>query len=133
MRAKRLVVMTVGVAFAAACGNNGATGVTTPGPIEYCTAVAPIALWITVRDSVTGRALADSASGTFQVDTTTGPLVRADSLDLIGGNKVGTYSVTVQRAGYKTWTMSGISATQTSACGGVEPVKLTAAQQRQVP
>jgi hypothetical protein len=131
MRAKKLVVMTAGAAFAAACAKDGTNGVTNPGPIEYCTAVAPIALWITVRDAVTGRALADSASGTFQVDTTTGPLVRADSLDLIGGNRAGTYSVTVQRPGYQTWTMLGVRATQTSACGGVEPVKLTAALQRQ--
>lgn len=129
MRTKKLAVMAACTAFAAACAKSG-SGVTT-GPIEYCTAVAPVALRITVQDSVTGRTLADSASGTFRVDATTGPLVRADSLDLIGGNRVGTYSVTVQRPGYHTWTMLGVRATQTNACGGVEPVKLTAELQRQ--
>lgn len=131
MYLKRIIAIAAGMAIAAGCGRNN--GVTSPPPIAYCSAVRPIALSIAVKDSVTGRALADSASGTFQVDTIAGALVRADSVNLEGGSTVGTYSVSVQRPGYKSWTMFGISATQTNACGGVEPVKLTAALQRTGP
>jgi hypothetical protein len=127
MRINILLVLAGGSAFAAACGrNDGATG---PGPIDYCTATAPIAISIAVRDSASGRALADSASGTVRLGTATDTLFHADSLTLFGGRQTGTYDVTVQRAGYRTWTRLGVPATQTNACRSVATVKLNAGLQ----
>ncbi len=128
MGVKNLIVLAGGLTFAAACARSNATGVT--GPIAYCTAVAPIALSITVRDSTSGRALADSASGSFHVAATPDTLLHADSLTLIGGRETGSYDVTVQRPGYRAWTKSGISATKTNSCGGVQAVQLTAMLQQ---
>ena len=124
MRINILLALAGGAAFAAACGRND--GVTA---IAYCTATAPIAISITVRDSASGRALADSASGTVRLGAVTDTLLHADSLTLIGGRQTGSYDVTVQRAGYRTWTRLGVQATQPNACGGVETVKLIAGLQ----
>src|ERR1039457_635355 len=124
MRIDRLLALAGGIAFAAACGRYD--GVTNPGPLAYCTATAPIAISIAVRDSASGRALADSASGTVRLGTVTDTLLHVDSLTLIGGRQTGTYDVTVQRSGYRTWTRLGVPATQTNACGSVETVQLIA-------
>ncbi|MFI5243037.1 MAG: hypothetical protein ACHQRL_08515 [Gemmatimonadales bacterium] len=128
MNAKNMIALAGGLTLSAACAKSGASDLT--GPVAYCTAVAPIALVVTVRDSVSGRALADSASGSFRVSATTDTLLHLDSLTLIGGRDKGTYDVTVQRAGYRTWTRSGISAMKTTTCGGVAPVALAAMLQR---
>jgi hypothetical protein len=130
MRLKTVIALTVTIATAAACGKSDASHATGPVPLEYCSAVAPVALAITVRDSISGQALADSASGSFRVDALSDTLIHVDSLQLYGGRQTGTYDVTVQRSGYKTWTRLGVVSTKTSACGGVEPVQLTAAMQR---
>jgi hypothetical protein len=122
----RLFALAGAVASAVVCAAACGRYVTGPGPVAYCTAVAPIAISITVRDSVTGRALADSASGTARLGTATDTLLHVDSLTLIGGRQIGTYDVTVQRAGFRTWTRAGVAATQTNACGGVQTVMLLA-------
>jgi len=124
MRISGLLALAGGVVCAAACGRTD--GVTNPGPVAYCTAVAPVAISITVRDSASGRALADSASGTARLGTVTDTLLHLDSLTLIGGRQMGTYDVMVQRAGFRTWTRTGVPATQANACGGVQTVKLIA-------
>jgi hypothetical protein len=130
MQLKAVIALTVAVATAAACGKRDASDVAGPVPVAYCSAVAPVALAITVRDSISGKALADSASGSFRVDALSDTLFHVDSLQLYGGRQTGTYDVTVQRSGYKTWTKLGVVSTKTSVCGGVEPVQLTAAMQR---
>ena len=123
MRINRLLGLAGGVAFAAACGRNENTNT---GPVVYCTATAPVAISITVRDSASGRALADSASGTARLGTVTDTLLHVDSLTLIGGRQTGTYDVAVLRTGYRTWTRLGVPATHTNVCGGVETVNLLA-------
>lgn len=111
-------------ALAAASCSHGA-GATT-GPVAYCSATRPIAVSIAVRDSVSGRALADSATGTAQAADAPEPLVRVDSLTMWGGDQLGTYAVTVDRTGYRTWTQSGVAVTQTGACGNPVTVSLVA-------
>lgn len=95
-------------------------------PIAYCSAVAPIAIIVEVRDSVSLAPKADIAGGTVQAGTYVDTL-RLDSpssqLYLRGGQKVGTYVVTVQRPGYHTWTRGGVAATQTGSCGS--PIAVT--------
>ena len=115
------------LALLVACGKEKSV---TTGPIAYCTAVQTFAVSISVRDSITGRALADSAIGTFHVEALTDPLFRMDSLTLAGGRQTGTYSVSVQHAGYQTWTMAGITASKTNECGSVVTVPVTAKLQR---
>jgi hypothetical protein len=130
MPVNRILVAVAVIAIVASCARDDNGGMLSSVPNAACSATRPIALAITVRDSISGRALADSASGSFRVDAITDTLMRYDSLTLIGGPIVGSYDVTVQRPGYRTWTAFGISATQTRECGGVAPVKLTAPLQR---
>jgi hypothetical protein len=126
----RMSALAATIAIAAACGkNDGSQLLGTPD--GACSATESYAVRIAVRDSISGRALADSASGHFTVDATTDTLFHWDSLTLAGGLMVGSYDVTVQRPGYKTWTKLGISATKTTPpCGSVESVNVTAALQK---
>jgi hypothetical protein len=125
MRFDRLLAMVGGIVVAAACGREASTA----GPNGACSAVAPIAIALTVRDSVSGRALADSATGTAQLGTVIDTLMHADSLMLWGGRQPGIYDVAVQRPRYRTWTRHGVDASQTGTCGNPVTVKLTAALQ----
>jgi hypothetical protein len=119
------VLATAATLLASACGR-GTAGGTITNPIAFCTATTPIAIKVDVRDSVSGRALADSASGTLRAGATTDTLVRQDSLTLAGGRQVGTYDISIQRPGYRGWTRLGVAATQTGVCGGVLPVDVSA-------
>ncbi len=56
-----------------------------------------------------------------------------DSLKMSGGSALGTYLVTVERAGYVTWTMSDVHVTQSGICGNVLPVELSAGLQPATP
>lgn len=79
-----------------------------------------------MQDSISGRAIADAAQGTLQRGTTVDTLAHVDSLTLDGGQSLGTYSVTVDRAGYRTWTQSNVAVSNTGPCGNVQPVTLNA-------
>lgn len=109
------------LAFAAACGNPQAP------VIASCTGTRPIAVKVTVLDSISGASVADGAQGIARVG------VEVDSLRLSspppvleGGTKLGTYDVTVDHPGYREWTRSGIVVSQQGACGNPVPVALVA-------
>jgi hypothetical protein len=98
------------------------------GPVAYCTATRPIAIIVSVRDSITLAARADSATGTVQSGTyvDTLRLYSPGNTTLFGGTQLGTYAVTVQRAGYHTWTRSGVQVNQTGSCGNPVTVSVDA-------
>jgi hypothetical protein len=108
------------VLFASACSDQG--------PNMACTATRSIAIEVSVTDSITGQNLADSATGLVQAGSYSDSLVAYNSpaTVLLGGNQLGTYTVTVSRPGYATWSRSGIAVSQKSACGSVLPVHLDA-------
>jgi hypothetical protein len=81
---------------------------------------------VDVRDSVSLQAIAVGSSGTIQLGTVTDTLLHLDSLTLFGGTELGTYGVTVQHAGYRTWARTGVKVTQTGDCGSPVPAHLTA-------
>lgn len=103
----------------------------TTGPVAYCSAVRPIAVVVTVRDSLSGRALADSATGTLQLAGAAEPMVHADSLTLFGGEQLGVYDVSVERPGYREWTRAAVAVTKIGACGSPVPVTISASLQAQ--
>src|SRR5678816_946529 len=92
------LAVTAAAAALASCGGDGATS-----PLFYCTSTRPIAISISVRDSVTQEAVADSATGMLFSVHGTETLLRADTLTLFGGMSLGAYDVAVQRPGYRTW------------------------------
>ena len=120
-RALRVCMLLVAVAGAMGCSSSY-DGV---APVAYCSATRPIAVIVSVRDSVTLVAKADSATGTVQsgayVDTLR--LYAPGTTDLFGGGQLGTYAVTVQRPGYHPWTRSGVQVSETGPCGN--PVSVT--------
>lgn len=95
-------------------------------PIGFCTAVPSIAVEVTVRDSLSGAVLADSAFGIAATPTYQDSLRQISDSVLLGGNQLGTYSVTVHRPAYADWVKSGVRVTRTSECGSVIPVELEA-------
>lgn len=112
------VIAFVAVAIAA-CSSS------TP-PVGFCTAPPSIAIEVTVRDSVSGAVLADSAFGTVVTPTYQDSLRPINDSLLRGGTQLGTYSVTVHRPSYADWVKSGVRVTRTSECGNVVPVELQA-------
>ena len=102
-------------------------------PTGWCLATRPIAVIIAVNDSVSGVSVADSARGVAQVGA------EVDSLRLftppprlLGGTKLGTYQVIINRPGYREWSRSGVVVSQQGACGNPIPVQLVALFQRSV-
>ncbi|MFI5310359.1 MAG: hypothetical protein ACHQQ3_03935 [Gemmatimonadales bacterium] len=126
LRRSSSILATVASLLASACGGGAAASGPITTPNGFCTATAPVAIEVIVRDSVSGRALADSASGTLRAGTVTDTLVRRDSLTLFGGRQVGIYDISIQRPGYRGWTRLGVASTQTGVCGGVTPVTVSA-------
>lgn len=102
-------------------------------PSGLCLSSGPIAVIITVRDSLSGKALADSATGTLEVAGVDEMLQAVDSLRMIGGDRRGTYSVTVDRAGYVPWTKANVQVTERGDCGNPIPVRLSANLQPEMP
>ena len=95
-------------------------------PVGFCTAVPSIAVEVTVRDSLSGAVLADSAFGTAATSTYQDSLRQVSDSVLLGGNQLGNYTVTVHRPAYADWVKSGVRVTRTSECGSVIPVELEA-------
>jgi hypothetical protein len=95
-------------------------------PIAFCTAPRSIAISVSVRDSVTGRSIADAATGIARLGTAVDTLQHQDSLTLLGGVSLGVYDLSVQASGYRSWTRTGVQVTQVGPCGNVEPVAVTA-------
>jgi hypothetical protein len=83
-----------------------------------CPAIVPYSALVTVQDSVTGANVAAGASvilrGTAVVDSVVGqPGVSEIG---VGGNRTGTFSLTVRRAGYPVWTKQGVKVEE-GPCG----------------
>ena len=97
-------------------------------PTGFCTAPASIALEISVTDSVSGRALADSTVGAVQSGGQIDLLHLRSSIPalLFGGARLGTYDISLSRPGYTAWTRFSVSVSRTGPCGNVVPVQLTA-------
>jgi hypothetical protein len=85
-----------------------------------------MAVVVTVRDSTTGQAAADGSIGVLTGASVDDTLINADSLTLLGGEKTGTFTVTIDKPGYLTWTASNIHVTEVGECGNVLPVDLSA-------
>jgi hypothetical protein len=45
---------------------------------------------------------------------------------MFGGDRLGTYTVTIDRPGYLTWSVSDVHVTEVGGCGSVTPVRLSA-------
>lgn len=97
-------------------------------PMAFCTAPRSLAIAVAVTDSVTGRYLADSASGFVQAGSYAAPLQLSSGIDslLYGGDRIGTYSVSLTRPGYAPWTRNGVQVAMRGPCGNVLPVHLDA-------
>ncbi len=97
-------------------------------PNSACTAPRSIAIELTVTDSTTGAGIADSAFGQIVAGAYTDSLhhVAPSATLLIAGESLGTYAVSVGRAGYAAWSRSGIAVTRRGLCGNVLPVALAA-------
>jgi hypothetical protein len=117
-------LLVVAALCATACFGHEISNTVTP--VGVCTATVPIAVAVAVRDSVSGRALADSASGTVRLGTVADTLLHEDSITLYGGRQIGTYDVEILRPGYRPWSRLGVAANQTGMCGNVVTVALIA-------
>ena len=109
-----------------ACGSDVPT-------VGFCAAAVSLSVVVSVRDSVTGRAAATGAIGTLVGEGVDDTLINADSLTLVGGNQTGTFTVTINRPGYQTWTAGDVRVTQKGPCGNVIPVQLHALLQPETP
>ena len=113
-------VLVIGTALACsdstACLNN-------PNQPTYAHTIT-----FSVLDSITGRPIADSATGRFAWTESSDSLRHdpfyPDSL-LVSGGGAGTYAVAIVRPGYGQWLRSGIVVARTS-CGGFVPIELSA-------
>jgi hypothetical protein len=101
--------------------------------VASCAAPPSLSVVVTVRDSISGSAAADSATGTLVGDTVNDTLLHGDSLTLQGGNQLGTFTVTIERPAYLTWVASNVQVTKEGPCGNVIPVQLTARLQPETP
>jgi hypothetical protein len=98
-----------------------------------CTGLPSRAIVVAVRDSVTGAAAADGSFGTVEAAGKVDTLTQSDSLLMFGGDRLGTYAVSIEHAGYATWTASNVNVTQLGSCANVLPVQLTAKLQPSMP
>ena len=60
-------------------------------------------------------------------------LEHVDSLRIRGGDQTGTFTVTIDRPGYLTWSASNVHVTEQGPCGNVIPVDLSAKLQPATP
>jgi hypothetical protein len=125
-RVATLLCLVVLGCVVSACGSDVPT-------VGFCAAAVSLSVVVTVRDSTSGQAAADGAIGTLVGASVDDTLTQTDSLTLLGGNQTGTYTVTIDRPGYLTWTASGVRVTQTGPCGNVIPVQLNARLQPETP
>ena len=101
--------------------------------IAPCTGLPSRAILVAVRDSVTGVAAADGSFGTVETAGKVDTLTQSDSLLMFAGDRLGTYSVAIQHAGYADWSASNVDVTHLGSCGNVLPVQLTARLQPSMP
>jgi hypothetical protein len=114
--------LVAAAAGALACSSPTATCIPTPG------AYMP-GILVGVSDSVTGRPLADTATGTVQCSAVSDSLRHGvfpplDSI-LVGNVGPGIYAVTVVHPGYLTWVRARVRVAA-DACGAAVSTDLTA-------
>ena len=127
-----LLILSVCLALAG-CRNS----VTSP-LIGRCAAQRSLAVIVIALDSVSRASVTDSAHGVVQSGTYVDSLQLYVNVlvggelgsELAGGDKLGTYQVTVDRPGYREWVRGNVQVTQRGPCGNVMPVQLTALLQR---
>ena len=110
MRAGR--VLAVCLAYAVA----GCRDVTSSRPGDrVCTLEARPGLAVSVADSVTGAPVADAlvtARSSAGADTARGAFVRSDgAVYSLAHERPGTYTVRVERRGYRAWERAGVAVT----------------------
>jgi len=94
----------------AACSQPNDTGIA-------CTAIYVYVLSVTVQDSVTGSPAAAGATviardGAY-ADSTVVPASGANNTSVgLAGERAGTYSITVRKAAYQTWSKTGVQVTK---------------------
>jgi hypothetical protein len=96
------------------------------GPTGGCLSKVSIAVVITVRDSISGDPAADGTLGILTGAGVDDTLINSDPLTLLGGDKTGTYTVTIDKPGYLTWSASDVHVTEVGECANVIPVDLSA-------
>ena len=128
----RTITRATTLACAAAL-TNALAGCGGSSPVGICAAPAPRSVAVTVRDSISGAAAATNALGTIVGASIDDTLAQYDSLTLEGGDRLGTFTVTIEKAGYFTWSRANVRVTETGPCGNVIPVSLTARLQPQTP
>ena len=98
-----------------------------------CAAPKSESVVVTVRDSISGQAAADGAIGTLVGAGIDDTLEHLDSLRIRGGDETGTFTVTIDRPGYLTWSASDVHVMAQGPCGNVIPVDLSAKLQPATP
>jgi hypothetical protein len=99
-----------------------------------CAAPRPLSVEVEVRDSISGEPAADGAIGTLVGQGVDDTLSHANSLTVFGGDQSGTFVVTIDRPGYRTWIASNVLVTKSGLCGGiVVPAQLSARLQPATP
>ncbi len=100
-------------------------------PFGRCLAAGSIAVMVAANDSVSGTSVVDGARGVAQVGAEVDSLrLSASPPRLLGGTKLGTYQVIIDRSGYREWTRSDVVVSQQGSCGNTIPVQLVALLQR---
>lgn len=106
---RRLLILCLTASSGFACSVESPSG-------KICTAQFVYGLNVSVRDSATGADLSSGSTvvvrdGNF-VDSLTTPYPGSPyGIFSSAGERAGTYSVTVRRAGYRTWTRTGVAVT----------------------
>ena len=119
---RTFALVSAGAALGCSSGPSSGTG-----PLAYCSATASIAVEVAVTDSTTGASVADAARGVLQSPGTSDSLHFASPPPVLyGGSTLGTFSVIVDHAGYAEWRRDNVVVSQTSECGSVVPVLITA-------
>jgi hypothetical protein len=95
---------------------------------DVCTSIFVSGINVRVQDAATGAPIAKDArllvtDGAYS-DSSYAPVLNDSAPLSAAGERAGVYSLTVRKAGYVTWTRSGVEVTK-DACH-VRPVSLTA-------
>lgn len=93
-------------------------------PVAYCTAAPSRALWVSIRDSLSEAAVADSTTGVAATTTYQDSLHHVSDSTAWAGDQLGTYTLTIHRPGYAEWTRADIVVSQLGQCGTVTPVQV---------
>jgi hypothetical protein len=91
-----------------------------------CPAIVPPSVMVTVQDSVTGANVTPGATVELRSGTFVTSVVALEGWGSVpvGGNRTGTFTLTVSQTGYQTWTKTGVEVEE-GPCGA-RTVQLTA-------